>query len=457
MINPSTDAEFPYRKSLDVSWKEGMVASFMQAIIDYYLIPLGLLLGARPTQIGLLVAIPNLLGAVTQLFAVEFTQLLGSHLRFLVVSSAVQAALILPICLLPVLTGIPDRVGILILLITFFRILANIIQTVWASLMSHYLPQEERGKYFGWRSQVCGFATIASVAIAGFILFLFRHWSPAAGFLIVFGAAGAARFASSHLMSKMEPIEVPHIPAEDFTFWKFIQRFRQSNFVMFTFFVSGIVFATNLAAPFFSVYILKELRFSYLQYLVMESLLIVTMLIGFPFWGHWADKVGNVKILKTTGKLIPIIPILWMVSKNFFYLTVIEMVSGFIWAGFNLCTVNFIYDAVSPAKRTRCLSYFYLLNGIAIFFGAALSGLIAEHAPKLFGSSILAVFLISGIFRALSFGILSRRFKEVRTHTQNVSSLELFFSAFKIPAKLGLGDASEINSLFEKPRWLRKN
>ena len=58
-----------FRQSLDASWKEGIATSVMVAIIDEYLIPFGLFLGATPLDIGFLVAIPHLLGSLSQFLA----------------------------------------------------------------------------------------------------------------------------------------------------------------------------------------------------------------------------------------------------------------------------------------------------------------------------------------------------------------------------------------------------
>lgn len=451
---PEIPPRFPYLKSLNISWKEGIPASVMQAIIDYYLIPLALFLGATPVQIGLLVAIPNLLGSLAQLFAVELVALLGSHLRFLVVASTLQAALLVPVCLLP-LTSFSGRIEVLIILIGVFRILANIIQTVWGALVSQYLPPEERGKYFGWRSQIQGQATMATVAGAGVILYAMKSISLATGFFLVCALMAGSRFLSARLMGQMEHVEVPQTPQDDFTFWMFVRRLRKSNFVRFVLFVAGITFATNLAGPYFSVYMFQELHFSYLQYFIMQVLLILASLVGYPFWGRWADRAGNVKMLQRSAFFIPLIPLLWLLTDNFFILCFYEMLSGFIWAGFNLCALNFIYDAVSPAKRTRCLSYFYLITGIALFLGASLGGLLAEHLPKVLDSKILCLFLLSGVLRVFFYGILGKSFCEVRPLAQGTGRLDRFFNVMSIRFLFGESESAEDRSFFSKPEWLK--
>ena len=170
----------PFRESLDISWKEGVAASVMQAATDEYLIPLGLFLGATPMDIGFLVAVPHLLGSLSHFFAIKAVELFGSRVRFLVRASFLQALFLLPLAVFPFLL-FPSRILALIFFVTLFRILANLIATVWGGLASDYLVPEERGKYFGWRSRITGLAGMVTTVLGGVLLNAFRPLSTAAG------------------------------------------------------------------------------------------------------------------------------------------------------------------------------------------------------------------------------------------------------------------------------------
>ncbi|MDD5225897.1 MAG: MFS transporter, partial [Candidatus Omnitrophica bacterium] len=264
----------PFRKSLDISWKEGIPASIMQSLTDDYSIPLALFLGATPVEIGLLVAVPTLVSSVIQLWASKAVELIGSRLRCLVSSTAGQAFCLLPIAFLPFLTG-AWRIGAFITFVTFFRIFGSLISTVWGSLTSDYLPANERGRYFGWRSRIVGIAGILGTVWGGILLFNYRGTLQAAGFMILITIATLARFLSAGLMAQMQ--DLPTVKKQDdyFTFFMFLRRFRESNFVKFVFYVASIMFATNLAAPFFSVYMLHDLHFNYLLFMIIRFASVV--------------------------------------------------------------------------------------------------------------------------------------------------------------------------------------
>ena len=428
-------------KSLDVSWKEGIPASVMLGITDYYVTPFGLFLGATTQQIGFLVAIPQLLASISQVFAAHFVRRVGSRLRFLVQMAFFQAALLIPMALLSIIP-LGYEINLLILLMIAFRVLGNLIATAWGSLVSDYLPPQKRGHYFGWRAQVVGIAAFGSVALAGIILYFMKSINPGLGFLIIFLGAALCRFSSVWLLTKMVDLPLHHSPEFDFSFFDFMKRFRESNFVKFVLYVGSITFATFISAPYISVFILRDIRLDYLSYMAIQISSVISSLIAFPIWGKHADLVGNARILKTTSLIIPVIPILWILSPLFSYhlayLMLIEMCAGFVWGGFNLCATNFIYDAVSPEKRVRCLGYFNLINGTCLFAGATIGGFLATILPPLWGWSLLSLFLLSSLLRAAAHFLVSGQFKEVRDSTRKISSLRLFFSVVGIRPLEGL-------------------
>jgi MFS family permease len=104
----------------------------------------------------------------------------------------------------------------------------------------------------------------------------------------------------------------------------------------------------------------------------------------------------------------------WLVNRHPLFLLFVQLLGGFAWAGFNLCVINFIYDAVSPAKRTRCLAYFTFFNGLAVCGGSLLGGFLAQRLPVLLGWRLLNLFLLSSLLRFGVVFILGRKVREVR-------------------------------------------
>jgi MFS family permease len=176
---------------------------------------------------------------------------------------------------------------------------------------------------------------------------------------------------------------------------------------------------------------------NYLIYTLVVTTATCASLLTINNWGRYADRIGNIKVLKLTSFFITLIPFFWVFYQHPFYLILVQVFSGFVWAGFNLCASNFIYDAVSPAKRTRCISYFNVLNGVALCLGALLGGYLAQRLPHLFGFRILSLFLISTVLRLVVAVIFSGRIEEVRS-VEKVKSINLFYSVIGLRPLLGI-------------------
>jgi hypothetical protein len=192
--------------------------------------------------------------------------------------------------------------------------------------------------------------------------------------------------------------------------------------------------------PFLSVYMIKVLHFDYLAYTAVTLASTAIGFVAFPIWGRHGDVVGNARVLKNTSRLIPIVPVLWVLARQPYQLMLAEMVSGFIFAGFNLCVANFIYESVSPAKRVRCLGYYNLINGTAAFLGNSLGGFLATHLPSFLGSPIITLFLLSAAVRLTVDLFLAGRYNEVRKQAPPVSSLQLFLSVVGLRPLVGAND-----------------
>ena len=423
------------RESLRSSFKDGVFAAFMTGVTDHYATPAALFLGANVQQVGLITALPNLLSSLSQFFSVRVIYWVGGRLKLLVRLVLSQASFLLFIAMLPLLE-ISNRVELLLTYLIFAAVCGGLAGPAWGSLMSDYVPASKRGRYFGWRNRTVGAVTVGSIVASGLLLNFFREISYATGFSIVFFLAAGARYVSAYFISRMD--EPPHKkdPASDFTFLMFLRRFRESNFLKFVVFSGCLTFATYLAAPFFAVFMLRDLHLSYVTYMALQVGSSLAALIALPLWGRHADLVGNVRVLRLSSFFAALIPIFWLFSLNPAYLMLVQIFAGFSWSGVTLSAGNFIYDAVTPQKRVRCIAYYNVINGLALFSGSSLGGYLASRMPPLFGYRLLALFGLSCFCRLLLYLLLSRSFREVRT-AHEVSLQELFFSVVGIRPLVG--------------------
>ncbi|MGE5197795.1 MAG: MFS transporter [Deltaproteobacteria bacterium] len=400
------------KKTLKFSLLEGIFTSCMVGLTTDYFTPYALVLKATVRQIGALSAVPFLASSLAQLRSAEITEKFGSRRKTITVFVFLHALMLIPIMLIPHLFK-THQVLFLILFVTLFTALNTLATPVWSSLMAEYIPYKMRGRYFGWRNKIMSIIIIVFSLASGFILHFFQT-SVLKGFTIIFIIAFLSRIISWYFLTRM--YESPFKPDKSayFGVLDFIKNIRSSNFVRFVLFVAGLQFCVNLASPFFSVFMLRDLKFDYITYTVTVTTVTVVQILTLGRWGRCADITGNVKVLKFTGLVIASLPLWWIISQNRPYLIFAQALSGFAWAGFNLCTGNFVYDAVTPQKRIRCIAYLSVFVGMAVFLGGIAGGYLAAMLPDLFGYKLLTLFLISSALRFLAVMTLSRKVNEVR-------------------------------------------
>jgi MFS family permease len=186
---------------------------------------------------------------------------------------------------------------------------------------------------------------------------------------------------------------------------------------------------------------LRDLKFNYLTYTLLVVTVTITQICTFNRWGMHADKVGNIKVIRLTSFFIASLPLWWVINRHPLFLTLAQIASGFAWAGFNLCATNFIYDAVTPQKRVRCIAFFNVFIGVATCGGALVGGYVSNYMPELFGYKLLSLFLLSSLLRFCIVFLFSGKIKEVRT-AEKISSKDLFYSVTGIKPAFGFIQSS---------------
>ena len=417
--------EDPKDGSLRAAVRDGVSHAVMMGAGETYLGPFGIFLRATTLQVGLLATLPQLFGSIMQLAGSRAMPLFRSRRKVVLTGVLIQASLWIPMAFLPFLFGsgvLP--VLLLIGLVTLYHGANGAVVPVWNSLIGDLVPSEIRGRYFGNRNRLTGMSTFIALLFAGITLHLFQKEGVAeVGYLIIFAAAFFARLNSARWLARYEDPELRILPEESFTFRQFLRRSPHSNFAKFVFFVGAINLGVAFSAPYFALYMLRDLKFSYIEFTVVTAVATVTQFLTFRYWGELSDRFGNKKILNVCGWGVAIVPILWLVSPHIGYLVLIQVYAGFVWAGFNLASVNFIFDAVTPPKRALCVAYQGLVNGVCVFVGSVVGGYVATQLPGSYPlghwtwkpiSPLPVIFLMSGLTRLVASGLLLHRFKEVR-------------------------------------------
>jgi len=336
----------------------------------------------------------------------------------------------LPIFLVPYLMP-GQKVWWLIVFVTLSTVAGAIANPAWGSMMADLVPERIRGRYFSARGRISGGVVLAFGFLGGGILQLVQP-NVFVGFAILFGGALVFRSISLYFLAKMyEPAAA--LPRSDQPgLLDLVKDIGSSNLGRFTLFVALMSFCTNISAPFFTVYMLRDLHFSYLSFVIVNSAGTLATILFLAYWGRRADRAGNIRIIRFACIFVPLVPIAWLISKEVWFLVIVQTFAAFAWAGFDLANVNFLYDAAPPEERTKRIAVFNAMNGVAVCLGALTGGLLATRLPPLFGYSLLSLFALSGLLRAVVAAFLLRGIKEVR-HVPQIGVVKLLFERHRGP------------------------
>jgi MFS family permease len=412
-------------KSLKFSVLDGSAWAAMAGLTQNYITPFALALKATTAQIGLLTSFPNLLMAMSQLTAPALAEKAGSRKALILPMVFLHAVVWLPVLLVPyIMPG--QKIWWLILFITVSTVAGAMANPAWGSMMADLVPERIRGRYFANRGRIIAVVTLVFSFIAAGILQITRS-NTFFGFIFLFGGALVFRLVSFYFLTRQYELPQTSNTAQNERLIDVIKGLGSSNLGRFTIYIALVTFVTNMASPFFSVYMLRDLHFSYLSYVIITSIGSLTAPLFLPYWGRRADRAGNVRIIQITSMLIPFIPFLWLISKHIYILALAETFSQFAWAGFNLAAVNFVYDAANSGSRTQHIAVFNAMNGLAVCLGALSGGFMASRLPPMLGFSLLTLFVISGSLRAFVVAGFFRGFHEVR-HVNSVGIGDLLLS-----------------------------
>lgn len=379
------------KRSVAASLKDGLAWAGMSGFVEPYVVPFALALGASNPAIGFLRSAPPLTASVAQLFNEQMVRRLGSCRRAVRLDVLAQAAsLFIAACavFLPAGWSFSCLAAAMILYTTA----GNMAGPPWATLMGEYIPRRKRGAFFGLRNQAVGFTFfIASLAAARVLNLYPGLWA----FSGLFAAAGIFRLLSFQYIGEMyEPVSGFHLPAPEL---KAPAPPLDPAMRPFLLSIFAVMFSAFLVAPYFSVYLLRHLRYGYLEYIVIMTAgqLVTYMLMR--RWGAMSDTYGSVRVLRLAFLGIPLIPLLWALAPSFGWLVCVELFSGVIWAAYGMGTNNFIYELAGAQNRTRYNALFGFTACLGQFAGALAGGLLYNYLP---GEAFITLLLISAALRS---------------------------------------------------------
>ena len=352
-----------------------------------------LALGANNLQVGILAALP-FITQVAQLPAILAVERFRRRKAIGIPALLAAQLLWVPIGAVPFLLETPGApaVTVVIVLMAVRGLFAPVWATTWTSWMRDLVPQNALGSYYGSRLATVT-AAVAVVGIGG--SFFVRWWegvsSPddaifAYSILLIGGTLTFGLLSPSLALRAREPL-MPAAPASGRSaLMVLVEPLRDRNFSQLVRFLFVWSLVSNLAIPFFAVYMLLELGLSLPAVIGFTVLGQVTNILFVRVWGPMADRVGSKTVLSLSASLYLLVILGWVFTaypeRHFLtlpLLAVLHIFAGVAAAGVTLTMSTLTLKVAPEGKATPFLGVAGIAASIGAGIGPIAGGLMADY------------------------------------------------------------------------------
>jgi MFS family permease len=403
------------RSSLEASTIDGVFAVIFSNITCGVLLSNFLVnLQASPFEIGLIAAIPML---------ANFAQPLGAWLgdRFnsrhnycasiYFPSRLVWLGLLVGMVLFS-LGQISSHWLVLWTMVVMFvsHLLGGLGSAAWLSWMANLVPKKLRGRYFSIRNSAANLTNLITIPIAGFFVANYPR-GELEGFEIALGIGILAGVISLVFQWRIADVN-PQLPlanaatvaaptSDDNTpsFWQL--AWQDHNFQRFLLYFSGWMFAVNLSAPFFNLYLLQDLAIDISWVTLYNSLTsAANLMLMIPF-GRLSDRIGNRIPLLGVGLVIAALPVLWLGTGTgalslWLWLPLLHLLNGGASAAIDLCNNNLQLEISHAQHQAKYFGVIAAIAGVSGAVGTLVGGQLAQWTE--FGG-LAGLFICSSLVR----------------------------------------------------------
>jgi MFS family permease len=373
-----------------------------------FLIGFALALGANNLEIGILVAIP-LFANIIQLMSAFILETTGTKKVTSIVGLFLGRILWIPIILIAF--GFIKEYMLIILagvliLSSVFNAVGNLSLLSW---MKDIVPIKKLANFWGKRNIYASAGGII-VYIAGAYLIdvfigieIFGYLFTAA---LVLGMIGLGFL----LFVPGKKINIKAIKPRKFI-GRLAKPFKDEKFKPLLQFGLLWGFAINFASPFFLVFMVDDLRLSFLIISIFLGVDSLARIYGLNLWRNLAEKYGAKPLLVVCATVTSFVPLgfVFINTRNYFFIPVIFAISAISYAAVDITFGQILFKSAPRKYDAYYLSAFTSLTGLVSGLGPIVGGLVALLFRTGWGntsyigflSPLKYVFLISFILRVL--------------------------------------------------------
>ena len=280
------------------------------------------------------------------------------------------------------------RVWIIICLMIVMSISGAFMNISYTSWVGSLIPQEIRGRFFSKRLRIATISAAITSVASGLLLDNVPGFAGYAILFIIVGILGLADVLC-YIWVKYPFYEKP---ATKIPFAHLLKEpFKNRNYMRYVLFITLWTFSANISVPFFIVYMLENLKMSFLLIMLSNQFITnISTVLFIHLWGGIIDKYGNKPVMKICGLLISLLPAAWLfvTPKTIFLIFIINFFGGIIWPCFDMVNLNLsIWLAPKKNRSIHIAVYSLSISILGVAAAYIAGGAIMQFTGPLLASS----------------------------------------------------------------------
>lgn len=373
--------------------EEGIASQIKEALTTgVFLVGIALQLGASNKIIGILGAIPFLanLFQIPALFLIEKYR---DRRKIVSIACFISRGFLLLVAAAPFFDNKNMGIAMVVLGMTMRYCVGALSICGWNSWMRDLVPSRLLGRFFSRRLFYIQSTALCLTLAAGFFIDWWRDSFPvhvAFSYSILYLLGFIAGSVSSAMI-----MTIPHPPmsykekgsySPSFR-WSYLKTpFRNRNFRKLMLFLVSWNFAVNLAAPFFTVYMLKTLHYD-MSFVVGITLMgQIVHVISLRVWGKYSDLYSNKTVMGICGTIFMFCILGWTFTTfpdkhkyTTLLLVVLHIFMGVANSGVMLTSSNIALKLAPKDKATTYLAVNSIISSLAAGIAPLIGGNFADY------------------------------------------------------------------------------
>ncbi|WP_042355908.1 MFS transporter [Bacillus rubiinfantis] len=380
-----------------ISIYHGMVSTIATNLASNYFPIFAIsILGATNYQVGLISSLPPLVALIVTIPAAMLLNRLQQQKKTVALNVLGARAVFL---MLITVVFIPAdyQAWVFLLLIALMNVPGTISTIGWQTLISGMVGEDRRGAFFSDRNRLLTIVGMITMLVIGMVMKKHTNNDAAYQLLFLFAFVFGLLETFFLLKHKEEVHEVAEVvDKKSYMDWSI---FNNHNYKWFLIAALCFNFTWQMAWGLFNIYNVRYAQATILWISIFSVANQLVQIFSFPLWKRWAEQKSNAWVLVWVAIGMATAPFMTVVSTNLYYLTFVQMTSGFFVSGTTLLLFNLLLEKSPKEQRTYCITSYNVLLSFIAFIAPQIGIWLLET------TNITTAMNISSLLRFLSAGV----------------------------------------------------